>query len=63
MNTDERQKPVAELDGSDVADHRAEKREAAQQRELARAKEEGLTFLFGDVPEGDKAIEVADGIY
>jgi glyoxylase-like metal-dependent hydrolase (beta-lactamase superfamily II) len=63
MDSQKRQKPVAELDGSDVADHHAEKREAAQARELARAKEEGLTFLFDDVPEGDKAIEVAEGIF
>ena len=63
METNDRQKPVTELDGSDVADHRAVKREAAQAREFARAKEEGLTFLFEDVPSGDIAIEVAKGVF
>ncbi|WP_262689506.1 MBL fold metallo-hydrolase [Kordiimonas aestuarii] len=63
MDSTERQKAASDLDGSDVADHRAEKRKAAEARELERANKEGLAFPLNTKPEGDKTVEVAEGIH
>ncbi len=52
-----------ELDGSDVADHRNAKDAAADEREMKRARKEGLVFPFTAKPDGTTTIEVADGVY
>ncbi|WP_417449690.1 MBL fold metallo-hydrolase [Kordiimonas sp.] len=63
MDSTNRQGSASELDGSDVADHRAVKRKEAEKREHERAEKEGLVFAFADVPGGARTLQVAEGLH